>query len=61
MRHRIAPQKPVLAVDADSAKGDELERLNGVVDFELFRADLERAAPRSDRKRCSGDTFRLAR
>ena len=26
-----------------SAKGDELERLNAVVDFELFRADLERA------------------
>src|SRR5579863_1623033 len=32
-----------------SAKGDELERLNAVVDFELFRADLERAVPRSDR------------
>jgi transposase, IS5 family len=26
-----------------------LERLNAVVDFELFRADLERAVPRSDR------------
>jgi hypothetical protein len=26
-----------------------LERLDGVVDFELFRADLERAVPRSDR------------
>src|ERR1700686_3894038 len=31
-----------------SAKGDALERLNAVVDFELFRADLERAVPRSD-------------
>jgi len=26
--------------------GDALERLNTVVDFELFRADLERAVPR---------------
>jgi len=32
-----------------SAKGDSLERLNAVIDFELFRADLERAVPRSDR------------
>src|ERR1700720_3033188 len=32
-----------------SAKGDALERLNGVVDFDLFRGDLERAVPRSDR------------
>ncbi len=32
-----------------SAKGDELERLNAVVDFALFRSDLERAVPRSDR------------
>jgi IS5 family transposase len=32
-----------------SAKGDTLERLNGVVDFEMFRADLEHAVPRSDR------------
>jgi IS5 family transposase len=31
-----------------SAKGDNLERLSAVVDFELFRADLERAVPRSD-------------
>src|ERR1700726_5216496 len=34
-----------------SAKGDALERLNGVGDFELFRADLERAVPRSDRSK----------
>jgi transposase, IS5 family len=32
-----------------SAKGDDLERLKAVVDFEIFRADLERAVPRSDR------------
>ena len=32
-----------------SAKGDSLERLAQVIDFELFRADLERAAPGSDR------------
>ena len=31
-----------------SAKGDALERLRAVVDFALFRADLERAVPRSD-------------
>lgn len=28
-----------------------MERLNAVIDFELFRADLERAVPRSDRAR----------
>jgi transposase len=32
-----------------SKKGDPLERLNRTVDFELFRAELERAVPRSDR------------
>ena len=32
-----------------SAKGDELERLSAVVDFKLFRPELERAVPRSDR------------
>ena len=31
-----------------SAKGDDLERLNAIVDFEVFRADLARAVPRSD-------------
>jgi len=31
-----------------SAKGDALERLNRIVDFELFRDDLARAVPRSD-------------
>ena len=34
-----------------SAKGDSLERLNGVIDFELFRADLERAVARSARSK----------
>jgi transposase, IS5 family len=34
-----------------SAKGDALERLNGVVDFELFRTALEQAVPRSDRSK----------
>jgi IS5 family transposase len=31
-----------------SAKGDALERLSRIVDFELFRNDLTRAVPRSD-------------
>ena len=31
-----------------SAKGDDLERLNAIVDFEAFRADLALAVPRSD-------------
>jgi IS5 family transposase len=31
-----------------SAKGDHLERLNAIVNFELFRPDLEKAVPRSD-------------
>ena len=32
-----------------SAKGDGLERLGAVIDFELFRPELERAVPRADR------------
>ena len=40
-----------------SAKGDELERLNTLVDFELFRGDLERAVPRSDRSRGGRPAF----
>ena len=31
-----------------TAKGDHLERLTTIVDFELFRPDLARAVPRSD-------------
>jgi transposase, IS5 family len=34
-----------------SAAGDPLERLKAVVDFELFRADLEAALNRADRSR----------
>jgi hypothetical protein len=34
-----------------SRKGDGLERLAAVVDFELFRPELERAVPRADRSR----------
>jgi IS5 family transposase len=34
-----------------SKKGDELERLAAVVDFELFRGELERAVPRADRSK----------
>jgi IS5 family transposase len=40
-----------------SAKGDALERLNSVVDFELFRADLERSVPRSDRSKGGRPAF----
>ena len=32
-----------------SAKGDDLERLKGLVDFEMFRPALRQAVPRSDR------------
>jgi transposase, IS5 family len=31
-----------------SAKGDALERLTDLVDFEMFRPALEQAVPRSD-------------
>ena len=34
-----------------SASGDPLERLRGVVDFEVFRTELEAALPRADRSR----------
>lgn len=34
-----------------SAKGDDLERLKALVDFEMFRAALEAAVPRGDRLR----------
>jgi IS5 family transposase len=34
-----------------SRKGDELERLAAVVDFELFRPELGRAVPRADRSK----------
>ncbi|MBM3336843.1 MAG: IS5/IS1182 family transposase, partial [Betaproteobacteria bacterium] len=31
-----------------SAKGDDLERIAALVDFALFRPELERAVPRAD-------------
>jgi hypothetical protein len=34
-----------------SAAEDPLERLKSVVDFELFRRELEAALPRADRSR----------
>jgi IS5 family transposase len=34
-----------------SKKGDDLERLGALVDFELFRPELERAVPRADRSK----------
>ena len=34
-----------------SKKGDDLERLSAVVDFELFRRELEAAVPRADRSK----------
>jgi len=34
-----------------SAAGDPLERLGAVLDFELFRAELEAGLPRADRSR----------
>jgi transposase, IS5 family len=34
-----------------SKKGDDLERLQAVIDFELFRPELERAVPRADRSK----------
>lgn len=34
-----------------SAKGDSLERLAAVIDFEVFRPELERAVPRADRSK----------
>ena len=40
-----------------SAKGDELERLRSLADFELFRGELERAVPRSDRSRGGRPAF----
>src|SRR6516164_9322348 len=40
-----------------SAKGDDLERLNAVVDFEAFRSDLEQAVPRKDRSKGGRPAF----
>lgn len=35
-----------------SAKGDDLERVAGLVDFAMFRAELEQAVPRGDGATC---------
>src|SRR5215207_11313522 len=40
-----------------SAKGDDLERLNAIVDFEAFRPDLARAVLRSDGSRGGRPAF----
>ncbi len=42
-----------------SAKGDALERLSVIVDFELFRPDLIRAVPRSDGSKGGRPSFDL--
>ena len=42
-----------------SSKGDALERLKFIVDFELFRPDLTRAGPRSDRAKGGRPPFDL--
>jgi hypothetical protein len=49
----VADQRGFFDLDerypALSASGDPLERLAAVVDFEVFRAELDRALARSDR------------
>src|SRR3954454_14442942 len=40
-----------------SAKGDDLERLNAIIDFDLFRPDLARAVPRADRSKGGRPAF----
>src|SRR5919202_2716097 len=40
-----------------SAKGDHLERLSAIIDFELFRSDLEQAVPRADRTKGGRPAF----
>ena len=51
--NRMTDQRGLFDVDGRlrelSAKGDDLERLKALVSFEIFRGDLERAVPRSDR------------
>ena len=34
-----------------SAKGDDLERVKALVDFEMFRPAIETAVPRADRSK----------
>jgi transposase, IS5 family len=40
-----------------SAKGDDLERVKALIDFELFRAALEGAVPRADRAKGGRPAF----
>jgi IS5 family transposase len=40
-----------------SAKGDDLERVKALVDFEMFRSALEAAAPRADRSKGGRPAF----
>jgi transposase, IS5 family len=40
-----------------SAKSDDLQRIKAVVDFELFRPELERAMPRSNGAKGGRPTF----
>lgn len=51
----MAKERGLFDVDARlrglSAKGDALERVNALVDFEAFRPELEHAAPRADRSK----------
>jgi hypothetical protein len=42
-----------------SAKGDHLERLSAIVDFEVFRPNLARAVPRSDGSKGGRPAFDL--
>lgn len=37
-----------------STKGDDLERVKALVDFEIFRTPLEAAVPRGDRSKAVG-------
>ena len=40
-----------------SAKGDDLERVKALVDFEMFRSALEAAVPRADRSKGGRPAF----
>jgi IS5 family transposase len=40
-----------------SAKGDSLERVQALVDFEMFRVALEAAVPRADRSKGGRPAF----
>ena len=40
-----------------SEKGDFLEKINQLVNFEIFRQDLEKAVPRKSRNKGDGPAF----